>query len=134
ARNYLAIFDGAKPLALYHTKRLASPAQRIMLYAKNGGCTRPGCSVSPYYCEVHHINEWAKSRRTHIDELTLACGGDHPLVGPGGWTTRVNADGEVEWLPPPWLDRGQPRINYLHHPEKLLRADSPDDADDADDP
>ncbi|MET2769301.1 DUF222 domain-containing protein, partial [Mycobacterium tuberculosis] len=33
AHHYLALFDGAKPLALYHTKRLASPAQRIMLYA-----------------------------------------------------------------------------------------------------
>ncbi|WP_025687191.1 DUF222 domain-containing protein, partial [Mycobacterium tuberculosis] len=33
ANHYLALFDGAKPLALYHTKRLASPAQRIMLYA-----------------------------------------------------------------------------------------------------
>uniref|UniRef100_UPI003F9459DE 13E12 repeat family protein n=1 Tax=Mycobacterium sp. TaxID=1785 RepID=UPI003F9459DE len=30
AHHYLAIFDNGKPLALYHTKRLASPAQRIM--------------------------------------------------------------------------------------------------------
>ncbi|WP_152406549.1 DUF222 domain-containing protein, partial [Mycobacterium tuberculosis] len=42
AHHYLALFDGAKPLALYHTKRLASPAQRIMLYAKDRGCSRPG--------------------------------------------------------------------------------------------
>jgi hypothetical protein len=34
ARHYLAIFDKGKTLALYHTKRLASPAQRIVLYAK----------------------------------------------------------------------------------------------------
>jgi hypothetical protein len=32
AHHYLALFDNGKPLALYHTKRLASPAQRIMLY------------------------------------------------------------------------------------------------------
>lgn len=138
ARHYLAIFDGAKPLALYHAKRLASPAQRIMLYAKDRGCTRPGCSVSPYYCEVHHTNEYAKSRRTHIDELTLACGRDHPLVGPGGWTTRINADGEVQWLPPSHLDHGQPRVNTFHHPEKLLHRpeDAPEDrpADEESDP
>jgi hypothetical protein len=30
---HLAIFDNGKPLALYHARRLASPAQRIMLYA-----------------------------------------------------------------------------------------------------
>jgi hypothetical protein len=41
SHHYLAIFDHGKPLALYHTKRLASPAQRIMLYAKDRGCTKP---------------------------------------------------------------------------------------------
>lgn len=134
AHHYLAIFDGAKPLALYHAKRLASPAQRIMLYAKDRGCTHPGCSVSPYYCEAHHTNEYAKSRRTHVNELTLACGGHHPLVEPGGWTTQINADGEVEWLPPLRLDHGQPRINALHHPEKLLHREGPGNKDTADDP
>ncbi|MCA2266859.1 DUF222 domain-containing protein, partial [Mycobacterium marseillense] len=33
ANHYLAIFDKGKALALYHTKRLASPGQRIVLYA-----------------------------------------------------------------------------------------------------
>ncbi|PBJ43707.1 hypothetical protein BI296_20765, partial [Mycobacterium avium subsp. hominissuis] len=28
AHHYLAVFDNGKPLALYHTKRLASPGQR----------------------------------------------------------------------------------------------------------
>lgn len=134
AHHYLAIFDGAKPLALHHTRRLASPAQRIMLYAKDRGCTRPGCSVPPYYCEVHHTVEYAKCRRTRIDELTLACGADHRLVDPDGWTTRINAAGEVEWLPPPRLDHGQPRVNHLNHPEKLLHTDAPAAGDDADDP
>ncbi len=45
AHHYLAIFDNGKALALYHTKRLASPAQRIVLYAKDRGCTFPGCTM-----------------------------------------------------------------------------------------
>lgn len=98
-----------------------------MLHAKDRGCTRPGCSVSPYDCEVHHTVEYATCRRTRIDELTLACGGVHRLVGPGGWSTRINADGGAEWLPPPRLDHGQPRVNFFHHPEKLLRDNSADD-------
>ena len=49
AHHYLAIFDHGKPLALYHTKRLASPAQRIMLYAKDRGCTKPGCDAPAYH-------------------------------------------------------------------------------------
>ena len=52
ARHYLAIFDKGKAVALYHTKRLASPAQRIVLYAKDRGCSAPGCDVKGYYCEA----------------------------------------------------------------------------------
>jgi hypothetical protein len=122
SHHYLAIFDNAKPLALYHTKRLASPGQRIMLCAKEGGCTKPGCDAPAYHSQVHHVRGWTKTRRTDIDELTLACGPHNRLVEKG-WTTRKNAKGDTEWLPPPHLDHGQPRINTFHHPEKLLAPD-----------
>jgi hypothetical protein len=120
ARHYLAIFDKGKALALYHTKRLASPAQRIVLYAKDRGCSAPGCTVPGYYSEVHHVTDYATCHRTDVNDLTFACGSQHRLVQPGGWTTRKNANGETEWIPPPHLDRGQPRSNTFHHPEKLL--------------
>jgi Domain of unknown function (DUF222) len=129
AHHYLAIFDKGKAIALYHTKRLASPGQRIVLYAKDRGCTRPGCNTPGYWCEVHHVDDWATTHRTDVNELTLACGSDHPLVKPGGWTTRKRKDGTTEWIPPPHVDRGQPRTNTFHHPEKLLA-----DEDDADEP
>jgi hypothetical protein len=83
--HHLAIFDEDKTLALYHAKRLASPAQRIMLYAKDRGCTRPGYDVPGYWSQVHHVEGWATTHRTDIDTLTLACESDHPLVEPGGW-------------------------------------------------
>ena len=125
AHHYLAIFDDAKPLALYHGKRFASPAQRLMLYGKERGCTRPGCDAPAYHSQVHHVTGWTKTHRTDIDDLTLACGPDNRLVDPEpkGWTTRKNTKGETEWLPPPHLDYGQPRINTYHHPEKLLAED-----------
>ena len=123
AHHYLAIFDQGTAVALFHTKRLASPGQRIVLYAKDRGCTRPGCSTPGYWCEVHHVQDWATTRRTDITGLTLACGADHPLIRPGGWTTRTNARGDTEWIPPPHLDTGQPRVNTFHHPEKLLAGE-----------
>ncbi|MEO8815357.1 MAG: HNH endonuclease signature motif containing protein, partial [Mycobacterium sp.] len=130
AHHYLAIFDNGKALGLYHTKRLASPGQRIVLYAKERGCSHPGCDVPGYYCEVHHTDEYASGGETHIDKLTLTCPPHHHLVTPGGWKTRKNAAVDTEWLPPPHLDRGRPRINTFHHPEKLLRDDTNDDGDD----
>ncbi|MGO9157554.1 HNH endonuclease signature motif containing protein, partial [Mycobacterium sp.] len=123
AHHYLAIFDNGKPLALYHTKRLASPAQRIMLYAKDRGCTKPGCDAPAYHSQVHHVQGWTRTYRTHINELTLACGPDNRLVEQGGFTTRKNAHGDTEWIPPAHLDHGQPRTNTFHHPEKLLAPD-----------
>jgi hypothetical protein len=35
AHHYLCIFDHGKAIGLYHSKRLASPGQRIVLYAKD---------------------------------------------------------------------------------------------------
>ncbi len=126
ARHYLAIFDQGKTLALYHTKRLASPAQRIVLYGKDRGCTAPGCTVPGYYSEVHHVIPYAQCRTTESTSWPSAAAA----------TTRSNsaarppaktAHGDTEWIPPPHLDRGQPRTNNYWHPEKLLR-----DGDDGD--
>jgi hypothetical protein len=122
AHHYLAIFDKGKALALYHTKRLASPAQRIVLFARDRGCTFPGCTLPAYLCEVHHCNRYANNPVTDVNDLTLGCGPDHKLAEQG-WTTRRNARGQTEWTPPAHLDRGQPRVNTFHHPEKLLLSE-----------
>ncbi|WP_139825423.1 HNH endonuclease signature motif containing protein, partial [Mycobacterium conspicuum] len=122
AHHYLAIFDGTKPLALHHGKRFASPAQRIMLCAKDRGCTRPGCDAPAYHSQAHHVSGWTTTHRTDIEDLTLACGPDNRLAEKG-WTTRKNAHGDTEWIPPPHLNYGQPRTNTYHHPEKLLNPD-----------
>ena len=122
AHHYLAIFDKGKALALYHTKRIASPAQRIVLYAKDRGCSYPGCPVPANLCEAHHCNPYAINPVTDVNDLTLGCGPNHKLAEQG-WTTRKNARGDTEWIPPPHLDHGQPRVNTYHHPEKLLRDD-----------
>ncbi|OBH15076.1 HNH endonuclease signature motif containing protein [Mycobacterium sp. E3247] len=131
AHHYLAVFDKGKAVALYHGKRLASPGQRIVLYAKDRGCSAPGCDVPGYYCEVHHVEDWAGTHRTDIDQLTLTCGPHHRLLD-NGWTTRKRANGDTDWIPPPHLDRGQPRVNTFHHPEKVLGESDEEDDEEAD--
>ena len=133
AYNYLLIFDNAKRCELFkgRTTRLATPEQRLVLYATERGCTHPGCDVPANWCQVHHVNDWRRGGPTDIDNLTLACGPDNRLADQNGWRTRKNARGETEWLPPPHLDphhrdQGQPRTNTYHHPEKLLRDDEQD--------
>jgi hypothetical protein len=126
AHHYLAIFDNAKAIALYHTKRLASPGQRIVLYAKDRGCTHPGCTVPGYWCEVHHVENWASTHTTDINQLTLTCPPNHKLVEKG-WIARKRTNGDTEWIPPAHLDHGQPRTNTYHHPEKLLAEEDDDE-------
>lgn len=125
ANHSLAVFDHASgsALELFRAKPIASPAQRIMLIAHDGGCTKPCCTVGAYGSQVHHVvADWADGGNTNGDELGLACGPDNRSVDAnGGWTTRMNDLCEVEWLPPPHLDTGQTRLNYYHRPERLLR-------------
>ena len=128
ANHYLAVFDKAtgSALDLFRARRVASPAQRIMLIARDGGCTKPGCTVPAYGTQVHHAaRDWADDGQTNVDALGLACGPDNRMVGPDGWTTRINAANDVEWIPPPDLDTGQARVNDYHRPERLHRP--PDD-------
>ena len=130
AHHYLRIYQGAKELALFHTKRLASPGQRIVLYAKERGCSHPGCTVPANLCQVHHDTDYALSPRTDVHELSLRCGPHHQLLTTGGWKTRKRHDGTTQTLPPPHLDHGQNRINHYWHPENLLNdKDSGDDDD-----
>jgi hypothetical protein len=135
AHHYLAVFDKAtgSALDLFRARRIASPAQRIMLIARDGGCTKPGCTVPAYGCQVHHaVADWADNGNTNTDELGLACGPDNRLVEPDGWTTTINAHNEAEWIPPPQLDTGQTRVNYYHRPERLLHPPDHDNNDDED--
>jgi hypothetical protein len=121
--HYLAIFDKdtGRALHLGRTRRVASADQRIVLLARDRGCTRPGCTVAGANCQVHHaVSDWADDGQTNVDDLTLACPTNNRDVKPGGWTTRKRKDGRTEWIPPPHLDSGQSRVNDYHHPENYL--------------
>jgi hypothetical protein len=121
AHHYLTVFDEhqSRPLYLGRSRRIATPDQRVVLYARDRGCTRPGCDVPGYWSEVHHVDSWARGGPTNVDNLTLACRSDNDLAEKG-WQTRKLTNGRTQWIPPPRLDRGQPRLNDYHHPERYL--------------
>ncbi|MGE2727862.1 HNH endonuclease signature motif containing protein [Mycolicibacterium vaccae] len=130
AHHYLYVYDGHTGQSLYlgRAKRLASMAQRIVLHARDRGCTRPGCSAPGYWCQVHHITDWKDGGQTDIDDLTLACPSDHRMLDRTDWRTTKDSKNRTEWRPPPDLDRGRHRVNGYHHPERyLLRQDEDDE-------
>ena len=133
AYHYLAIFDGnGQTLALDRTRRFASPAQRIVLFNKERGCTFPGCTVPGYDCQVHHATkDWVDGGLTNVDDITLACKCHNLRVKPGGWSTRKLRDGTTEWIPPPQLELPG-GVNDFHDPDRLLNRDRDNGRDGSD--
>ena len=130
AHHYLAVFHKHTnvPLYLGRSKRIASVGQRLMLFSRDRGCTCPGCTASGHRSQAHHARrDYAKGGQTNIDELALGCGPHQRLVGPGKWTTRINAHGRCEWIPPALLDTGQSRVNNYHHPQRYLTDEGDDE-------
>jgi hypothetical protein len=121
AIHYLAIFDdhSDRPIYLGRQKRIATPDQRVICYARDGGCTRPNCTQPGYHCEVHHAADWAVGGLTDADMLYFACGPDHKLLTDGHWQTTVTDEGRLAWSD----GTRPPDINHTHHPEELLRSD-----------
>lgn len=124
AHHYLAVFDDdGRALHLGRAKRIATEDQRIVLTAKDRGCTYPGCDRPAYHCQVHHMNEWAVGGNTDIDDLTLGCERHHNLLGTDDhhWTAVRGPNGRTWWIPPEHIDPSRtPRTNWFHHPDGYL--------------
>ncbi len=101
------------------THRIFTEGQRLAMIARDQGCSFPGCSVGPAWCQAHHITDFAISRRTSVDDGTLLCGFHHREHPKLGWTCHM-IDGTPHWTPPPWLDPDQtPRRNRVHEPLRV---------------
>ncbi|MXP19926.1 DUF222 domain-containing protein [Gordonia sp. HNM0687] len=133
AQFHLAVFKDhtAEPLYLGTAKRLASRAQRLMLFAQDGGggCSKPGCPRPSAIVEIHHADkDWADGGTTDIDMNAPACPPHNRMVGPkpGQWTTRIIREGRdagrAGWSLNP-LDGsppGPPQVNRVHEVGELF--------------
>jgi hypothetical protein len=121
AVHYLAVFEdhSARPLYLGRAKRLATADHRIICYARDRGCTKPNCFEPGYHSEVHHALAWSEGGPTDTDNLFFGCGADHTMATDGSYTTTVTEDGRIAWSD----STGPPRVNDVHHPERLLDDD-----------
>ena len=131
AYHYLVVYrhHTAEPLYMGRSKRLATKAQRLLLYNRDRGCTRPGCTEAANRCEAHHAHpSWNNGGFTDAPDLGLGCGPDN-LLAELGWTNSIDpVTGRVHWYPPPLMDTGGDTINHHFHPEELLhRPEEPED-------
>ncbi|CAN7486891.1 HNH endonuclease signature motif containing protein [Mycolicibacterium frederiksbergense] len=123
AHHYLIVYrhHTAEPLYLGRSKRLATKAQRLLLYNRDRGCTRPGCTQAACRCQAHHANpSWKNGGLTDAPDLALGCGPDNQLAELG-WTNTIDpTTGRVHWHPPPLMDTGSDTLNHHFHPEELF--------------
>lgn len=140
---HLAVFSAATGQCLYlgRARRFASLAQRLALFARDRGCTGPGCSVPFVRTEAHHMPDWSRGGLTDIDHLGGACGRHNRSSGDrwGQWESvildRGARAGRVAWRS---AGRGGAwQVNPVFHPEQFAphraRASTDDDhADPAD--
>ena len=96
-------------LDLGRSRRCASPAQTLALIARDAGCSFPGCSRPPEWCERHHVEAWIDGGATDVANLTLLCSYHHHHFAARGWTCHMT-DGLPTWTPPRWIDREQKPI------------------------
>src|SRR4051794_22505520 len=83
--------DGT-PLDVGRKKRTVSTALKRALWARDRGCTFPGCG-NKRYIDAHHVRHWADGGDTSADNLTLLCSYHHRLLHEGGFRIATGADG-----------------------------------------
>lgn len=76
----LVLGGAAQPLDLGRSRRLYSPAQRLAIAHRDGGCTVEGCDRPPGWCHVHHDEPWSTGGRTDLATGRLLCRRHHTLV------------------------------------------------------
>ena len=109
-----AIFRGAsQPLDLGRARRIASPAQRIALVARDRKCI--GCGASATWCQAHHIIPWQPGGPTDLDNLCLLCSRCHHKVHDNGWRIRRTPTGQHSLRPPPTQHGRPPRRRNPNH-------------------
>lgn len=99
-------------LDLHRARRIATKDQTLALYARDGGCSFPGCTVEPQWCERHHVIAWWDGGPTNLRNLTLLCQFHHHQFERQRWRCEMR-DGLPYWIPPTWIDHLQrPILNH----------------------
>lgn len=80
-------------LDLGRGRRLFSPAQRKVIWRRDGHCTYPGCTIPAQWTDVHHVTWWARSGPTDIANGALLCGRHHTLVHDRDLTADIDTTG-----------------------------------------
>jgi adhesin HecA-like repeat protein len=117
ARIMPVVLGKTRQITAYGTAhRIFTEGQRLAMIARDQGCSFPGCTAPPAWCQAHHVTDFSITRRTSVDDGTLLCGFHHREHPRLGWTCQM-IHGTPHWTAPHWIDPTQtPRRNRSHEP------------------
>lgn len=97
ARVIPAVLDtSGEILDVGRSRRLATSAMVRALWVRDGGCTFPGCTRPPTWCDAHHVRHWVDGGPTSVDNLALLCARHHTIVHQRDHTADISG-GTVTW-------------------------------------
>ncbi len=98
-----AVLGGASEVLDWgRARRLFTPAQRLALVERDGGCA--WCNAPPSWCEAHHIRWWDRDAGpTDLANGVLLCARCHHRIHRDGWEVEVRGQA-VHFIPPQWAD------------------------------
>jgi hypothetical protein len=87
--SVVPIIDDARgePLSIGRKQRTVSTAIKRALWARDGGCSFPGCTHT-LFVDAHHVLHWSQGGETSLRNTVLLCSEHHRLVHEGGYTIR----------------------------------------------
>jgi hypothetical protein len=97
--SFATVFEDehGRPLDVGRKQRVVSTPLRRALYARDRGCTFPGCHRKRYL-DGHHVDHWIDGGGTTADNITLLCTYHHRLLHEGGFSIVKDDDATLRFV------------------------------------
>jgi hypothetical protein len=97
--SFATVFEdeNGRPLDVGRKQRVLSTPLRRALYARDRGCTFPGCHRKRYLAG-HHLDHWIDGGETKPENLALLCTYHHRLLHEGGFGIVKDDDGTLRFI------------------------------------
>jgi hypothetical protein len=112
--------ENEQPLSVGRRTRTIPPRISQALWARDKGCTFPGCHRRRFV-DGHHVKHWAAGGETSLDNLLLLCTRHHRAVHEGGFTIRKDFQDHWRFFRPDGI--AVPACGYIAHDAQAENVD-----------
>ena len=112
------------PLDVGRKQRTVSTSLRRALYARDRGCTFPGCHRKRYL-DGHHLEHWINGGETKPENMALLCTYHHTLLHQGAFSIVKEADETLRFVTADGRTiprHGYRREDFVDQARPVLRA------------